>query len=223
MLWPRIDMAVSGWFYKPDAGFIFARHPFFLFLQSLAYYGARSLGVSLAVMIGIAACTHKSVLGIGLKGWVFLLLGLVLGPGLIANVALKDHWGRARPREVVAFGGHAAFSPALIPQTGTLKNESFVAGDPAFGFYLSSFAYVAPRRSPKNISRKTFWGAMAIGVLFGFARLAMGAHFLSDIFFAALFMLASMAGLHGIFFGLTSTLQAWREWLFLPPKAPDFS
>jgi hypothetical protein len=36
---------------------------------------------------------------------LFILLSVILGPGLLVNLVFKDHWGRPRPRQVVALGG----------------------------------------------------------------------------------------------------------------------
>lgn len=209
VVWPQIDLIVSGWFYQPGKGFVLADQPLFLALHWLAYYGARALGAALTVLTVIAALRREPVWAIDAKGWLFLFLGLLLAPGLIANAGFKDHWGRARPREIAEFGGTAVFSPALVPQENGHKNSSFVSGDAAFGFFLPAFAYVAPRRH----GRRVFWGGIGAGFLLGFARLAMGAHFLSDILFAALFMLAATAALHAALFGAEKTKNCWREWV----------
>ncbi|HEU0117163.1 MAG TPA: phosphatase PAP2 family protein, partial [Alphaproteobacteria bacterium] len=149
------------------------------------------------------------------KKWAFLFLALILGPCLIANVIFKDHWGRARPREIVEFGGTRHFSPALVPQEVVKKNESFISGDAAFGFYLPSFAYVVPMVSRKrNLSRRVFWSCMGVGSLFGLSRLAMGAHFLSDIIYAMVFMLVASAALHALMFGRKETSTRWHNWFF---------
>ena len=105
------------------------------------------------------------------------------------------------------FGGRAAFSPALIPQATAHRNGSFVAGDAAFGFYLTAFAYMFGRNS-----RRVFWGGMAAGGAFGLARIMMGAHFLSDVLFAAFFMLLTIALLHALMFGRKDTRDFWRDW-----------
>src|SRR5690606_18360570 len=42
---------------------------------------------------------------------LFGLLALALGPGLLVNGILKEVWGRARPREILEFGGDATFTP----------------------------------------------------------------------------------------------------------------
>lgn len=221
--WPEIDLTVSGWFYESDKKFSLAIHPLFLFMHSVAYYGARVLGVGLFV-VAMVAFYRKAVWGISGKAWLFLFIALMVGPVLLANVILKDHWGRARPREVAEFGGVYSFSPAWIPQQHARRNDSFVAGDAAFGFFLSSFAYVVPlaaasrRREKPNLSRRVFWGGMAAGSLFGFARIAMGAHFLSDVLFAAFFMLGTSALLHLAMFGSRATAIYWRNWFFVDAK-----
>ncbi|MDX2027676.1 MAG: phosphatase PAP2 family protein [Alphaproteobacteria bacterium] len=200
-LWPQIDLIVSGWFFEASKGFFLADFPVFVFLHNLAHYGARILGVFLVAATIISYARRKALWGVSAKGWLFVFLGLLLAPGLLGNVILKDHWGRARPRDVVEFSGTENFSPALISQDAVRKNGSFVSGDAAFGFYLPSFAFIVSRRQ----SRRFFWGGMGMGALFGLARIAMGAHFLSDVFFAAVFMLATTAGLYALMFKRSKT------------------
>jgi lipid A 4'-phosphatase len=216
-LWPQIDLALAGFFYKPDSGFFLAEQPVFLFLHDVANIGARVLGIVLLIITAVAYFRHKAILQIESKGWLFLFLGLLLAPGLVANVILKDNWGRARPRQVEEFGGSMMMTPALLPQQALEKNGSFVAGDPSFGFYLTAFAYPVLMRSnkkqAKKLSRGLFWGGMGAGALLGIARVAMGAHFFSDVVFAAFFMLATLALLHAGMFGKKATAEAWNIWL----------
>ncbi|MGB9153114.1 MAG: phosphatase PAP2 family protein [Alphaproteobacteria bacterium] len=220
IIWPQVDLLASGVFYRPGEGFFLADNPVFVALHWLAYDGARVLGVAFAVFAAAAYYQHRKsgkkenlLLGLDDKAWLFLLLALLIGPGLVANVGLKDHWGRARPREVVEMGGTQAFSPVYVPQFHNAhSNGSFVSGDGAFGFFLPVFAYVVPRRA----SRRVFWGCMIAGGLFGFARLAMGAHFLSDLVYAAFFVMAAAAGVHTAMYGLRETIARWRGWFRAP-------
>jgi len=204
--WPQADLAVSGLFYRAGHGFFWADNGGLLALHFLAYYGARVLGAAFLILALASWLRHRQYL-FPAKSWLYLLLALLIGPGLVANVGFKDHWGRARPREIAEFGGTGAFSPALTPHFENARpNGSFVAGDAAFGFFLPSFGYVVGRRS----KRRAFWGGMAVGAAFGFARLAMGAHFFSDIVFAAFFMLVVSAGVHAAMFGASETVCCWK-------------
>ena len=205
-VWPQMDLAVSALFYSPEKGFAAQQMWPFRFLHATAYDGARVLG--LALVAGAVLAWRKPFLALPRKAWLFLFLGLLLGPGLVGNVILKDHWGRARPHQITEFGGNAHFTPPLVLSNACNENCSFVSGDGAFGFYFPIFAYVvAPRRS-----RRVFWGGMALGALFGGARIAMGAHFLSDVLYAAVFMLLTSAILHGVMYGPRQTLEAWKRW-----------
>lgn len=231
VVWPRVDVAVSGLFYVDGQGFVWRDFWPLKSLNLLAYYGARVLGVVLAIGAAVALFREKyrnsqadigdsSGLGItkrlSAKSWIFLLLALLVGPALVANAIFKDNWGRARPREIVEFGGAAQFSPPLLMRHECDKNCSFVSGDGAFGFFLPTFAYVvaSPRRS-----RRVFWAGMALGGAFGGARIIMGAHFLSDVLFAAAFMLATSAAVHSSMFGWRSTADKWRGWFMREPRA----
>jgi lipid A 4'-phosphatase len=146
VLWPQVDLFASGLFYREGQGFFLADNAILVALHWLAYDGARILGLGFAVLAAGAYAQQRHKGGDALffldaKAWLFLLLALVIGPGLVANVGLKDHWGRARPREVTEFGGNAVFSPALVPHfENAHANGSFVAGDAAFGFFITALA-----------------------------------------------------------------------------------
>jgi lipid A 4'-phosphatase len=93
------------------------------------------------------------------------------------NAGLKEHWGRARPREVMEFGGSQQFTPALLPTAQCETNCSFVSGHAALGFYLIGIAWV---------SRKRRWlvAGITLGGLVGAGRILQGGHFLGDVIFS---------------------------------------
>jgi lipid A 4'-phosphatase len=144
--------------------------------------------------------------------WAFLAVCLGVGPGLIANVALKDHWGRARPREIVEFGGDKAFTPALVPTAECQLNCSFVAGEPAAIFVpFYAAAFVMPEWAVALVALGTLGGLAA-----GFVRIAQGGHFLSDVLFAGLLMATTTAVAYRILLaqrGRPPLVGRWRELL----------
>ncbi|MDR6292826.1 lipid A 4'-phosphatase [Inquilinus ginsengisoli] len=207
VLLPGIDLVVAGWFYAAGSGFAWDGAPLAEAIHQAVQFAARA---GAALLLAAAAWTWlrpARLLGLDARRWTFLLLALAIGPGLVANAVLKDHWGRARPRQVEAFGGAAAFSPPLIPAGQCSRNCSFVAGDPTVGFVVHSVAYVVPRRRRRPI----FWGSMALGGAIGLLRIGMGGHFLSDVVFAAAVTLLVSAGLHALLFDRWTTAAAWRD------------
>lgn len=144
----------------------------------------------------------------GWRRWLFLLLSLIIGPGLITNTILKDNWGRARPHQIAEFGGQAQFTPAFVMADQCVRNCSFTSGDSSFGFWFHTLAYVAQRRR-----RQIFYTGLALGAGFGLLRVGMGAHFFSDVLIGGFFMLASSAALFALMFGRQALGISWHEWL----------
>ncbi len=165
-----------------------------------------SLAAVAGVVLALASRWH--LFGLGLPQWLFLVSVLALGPGLLANVVLKDHWARPRPMHIVEFGGPDQFTPVLA-RTGTCqRNCSFVSGEAsaafAFGFAI---ALLARRR------RALFMGAALLaGGVIGFIRMGEGGHFLSDIVFAGVFMGLVVALLHWLVFAILPRLGDEAEW-----------
>lgn len=152
-------------------------------------------GVALAIMARTRRQTCEASLAKRAR-CAFLLAVFAIGPGLVANVGLKDHWGRARPREVTEFGGARHFTPPLVPARQCVDNCSFVSGEAAAA-YTPFFA--AALLFP--LARLTLVGC---GVLFGIAtglvRVSTGAHFISDVLFAGVFMALAVVLAHFIFY-----------------------
>jgi lipid A 4'-phosphatase len=202
---PQIDPWFSGLFWRPGEGFFLAQAPPVRFL-----YRAVPV-ITYVVVAGGAAVILLSALGLALpngvnrRAAIFLLLALAIGPGLVANTILKDHWGRARPSQVTEFGGTEDFTPALLPSRACARNCSFVSGHAALGFFLVSFAFLAPPR------RRRFALAAALGAggLIGLARIVQGGHFLSDVVFAGFLVTAISWLLHRLI--VAGDLPAWER------------
>lgn len=113
---------------------------------------------------------------------LFLVILLVIGPGLLVNSVFKEYWGRPRPREIVQFGGKKEF---LHPwQKGVAHaGRSFPSGHSSAAFYLTAPFFIYRRRKPR-LARRWLVGGIIFGVLMSVARITQGAHFLSDTLWA---------------------------------------
>jgi lipid A 4'-phosphatase len=177
---PRIDLWVSGLLWSPDSGFFLAGWPPFRFAYAVMPIVTWTLVAALLATLAVAGMAELP----RARRWsLFLLLNIALGPGLLTNTILKDHWGRARPAQIVEFGGTKAFTPALEPAAQCARNCSFVAGHSAMAFSLIGFAFL-----PASLRRRRLAaaGTLGFGAFVSAARIAQGGHFLSDTVFAGL-------------------------------------
>ncbi len=206
LLLPQIDLWASGLFYVRGEGFVLAHWPPIVFVFRAIPWLARGI-----VLIVFGAAAWLFLVGLPLwrfdrKALLFIGFSLALGPGLLTNTVLKDHWGRARPVQVTAFGGSHLFTPAPLPADQCPTNCSFVSGHAALAFSLVAFGFLLPAGRSR---RRGIGAALAFGGLVGLVRIAQGGHFLSDVVFAGLLV-----------YGTTALLHWWiveRDGLAAPP------
>ena len=182
LLAPGLDLWASGLFFRPGEGFFLANAGVVRVLYRSVPWIVAAQAIGIPFLLAVGWWRGRWVLGMGPKQGAFVLLVLALGPGVAVNTVLKDHWGRARPSQVTEFGGTQAFTPAPLPATGCDRNCSFVSGHASAGFGLIAFAFLAGDRRRRALGVS----AVAAGAAIGFARMAQGAHFLSDVVFAGL-------------------------------------
>ena len=172
---PDLDLAVAHLFYD-GGGFI--GH------DALDKFGRDFFRVTpFVVLAAYAALWILKRLG-RWRGWapsaramIFLIATIAIGPGIVVNLGLKDHWHRPRPIQTQDFNGPNTFKPWYDDQGGCKKNCSFVSGEAATGFWMVAPALVLPPP----------WRSFAIVVAFAFGiaasllRMAFGGHYLSDV------------------------------------------
>ncbi len=193
LLAPQIDLAASWLFYMPGQGFVLAGWPPVVLLYRLVPWITWGVLLLVAVAAGRFFLVGRPWWRLDRKALVFIIAALALGPGLLANTLFKDHWGRARPMQVEAFGGPQNFTPALLPAAACAQNCSFVSGHAALGFSLVAFAFLLPSGSSR---RWAVAAALGFGALVGLGRMAQGSHFLSDVVFAGLLVYGTTAALY---------------------------
>ena len=196
--WPGIDMAVSRLFNLGPRQFWLNGSDLADDLRSLFTLLTWMAGIAAVVGLVLAIATRRHLFGFGLPQWLFLVLVVTLGPGLIANSVLKDNWERPRPLHIVEFGGPNQFTPVLERSGQCDHNCSFVSGEASSVFALGFALAMLVRRR-----RAILMGAtLGAGALIGFIRIGEGGHFLSDVVFAGVFMALTVALLHWVVFGL---------------------
>jgi lipid A 4'-phosphatase len=189
-----LDLKVAGSFYHPGADdpWYQAQEPLWLLLYQLAPV------LSGLVMIG-------SLLVLAVSGFVprfrrlrlyavFVIAVSVLGPGLLVNEVLKEHWGRPRPHQLTVFGGTKAYLPPLVRgESG--EGKAFPCGHSSVGFALVVFVLIWLRRRPW-LAAAALGLTLAVGALLGTGRIVAGDHFLSDVIWSGVIVYAAALGLY---------------------------
>ncbi|MCC7254238.1 phosphatase PAP2 family protein [Hyphomicrobium sp.] len=188
-----VPQAAPGAPWCPTAAVSTARKAFMAIFLFVAF---ATLIVSIRVFLA-----ERRWFGLDQARCLFMIAVLVMGPGVVANLVFKDNLGRARPRDVVEFGGTKAFTPPLIPSRECPRNCSFISGE-ASSMFAAFFALAL--LLPQYRLGLLIIG-LAAGTLAGAVRIMQGAHFLSDVLFAGIFMAFTVSLLHIAFIGL------WRD------------
>lgn len=197
-IFPKIDIDISNLFYKPDEGFYLSDKPLFM----AVYNGVNYLTVAIATFFGLYLIAsffkQKSVImRIHRKTIIFLITTLIVAPGIIVNVILKEHVGRPRPQDVTIFGGEKLFQPPFIISNECDSNCSFVSGHASLGFYFMSFGLVAVA----GFRRKFLLASgLTLGWVIGFVRIIQGRHFFTDVLFAFFFVYAALVLIYDLFY-----------------------
>ncbi len=190
---PGVDLFVSDLFYESQQGFSMAAWPpMRVVTGSIRWLTWAILLIALVGAVWLRL-RGRPLWRLDRNALIFLVAALVIGPGILVNTVLKDHWGRARPHQISEFGGTRAFTPAPLPADQCTKNCSFVSGHAALGFSLVGFALLLPAGQRRD---QAIGAALALGAVIGLGRIAAGHHFLSDVVDAGLLVIATSWLLH---------------------------
>jgi membrane-associated PAP2 superfamily phosphatase len=128
------------------------------------------------------------------KVFVFFVVLMIIGPGLVVNAIFKGHWGRPRPRHIEVFGGSQPF--LYVWQKGkTGEGHSFPSGHASMGFFLFA-PYFILRRNSKRWSLIFLTIGLSAGIIIGLARMVQGGHFASDVIWSGGFVYLCGIGLY---------------------------
>ncbi|MCP4934947.1 MAG: phosphatase PAP2 family protein [bacterium] len=195
-LWPQIDLFTSALFYKGNGRFLLIGNPLGTIPRSIFKILFITFCAMALIGLLVTALRRSRLFGLGVPHWAYLVACLVLGPGLLTNAILKDHWGRARPIQTEQFGAGGKFTPALVPSQACNRNCSFVSGESSSIF----MAFFALALLLSNYRKLLLVAGVLIGSLSGLVRIGMGGHFLSDVAFSGIFMLLTASALYWLVF-----------------------
>lgn len=193
---PGIDIAVAALFYNDKGAFIFNYPGIGWTFRGLFLWLSWIAGLAAVAGVILAAFWKRNLLTLNFPKWLYLGLCLALGPALVANLILKDNWGRARPFHVQQFGGKQTFTPVLMHSDQCRKNCSFVSGE-ASSMYMLFFALAMLSRRRRL---RLLLGGVVAGTAAGAVRMAQGGHFLSDVIFSGIIMALVAEGLYWLLF-----------------------
>jgi lipid A 4'-phosphatase len=181
-----------------------------LFLKTLRQHNVNLTLATLAVCVGaLALKLVRPRVGMLVPPRVVLLLvtTFALGPGLLVNGVLKEHWSRPRPGAVVELGGTMRFVPWWDTRGTCKHNCSFVSGEAS-----SAFAMLAPAAVvPPPLQYPAIGAALLYGTMVSVGRVAVGGHFPSDVILAGVLTALLVWILHGSIFRWPATRLSEAE------------
>ena len=179
---PEIDLLFTSLFFEGGNNFLLRNSSIHSFMDAWVRPSIKYLVMILAALTALSIISNGQYIGWSIRNIICIVLTFSLGPGLLVNGLLKEFIGRARPKNIIEFGGDKIFSPAYFPSDQCAHNCSFVSGDVAFAFATIVFPLLL-----SGLKKKV---GILISIVFGmsiaFYRLGTGAHFLSDTVLAGL-------------------------------------
>ncbi|QFY63272.1 phosphatase PAP2 family protein (plasmid) [Rhizobium grahamii] len=200
--WPMIDVRISAYFFsgplclgttaaKPCGYFALNQVPS---ITALRWFLYALPFVAVAIIAGCliaARVSHRFRDRLPIRRLWLSLASLALGTGLITNLVLKGHSGRPRPSGTDLFGGGNRFMPAGSFHGACQANCSFVSGEASGAGWLICVLILLPPRYRAWVAPPV----ILVSLSTAFLRVAVGAHYTSDVVLGWLLSIVIFAGL----------------------------
>jgi lipid A 4'-phosphatase len=201
-IFPQLDLTLVAPFFDPARqGFWVRLDPTLRNFREWSNWVIALIAAPAFFAIPIKLLLPKRPLLVPGRAVVLMIATLALAPGVLANLVLKDYWGRSRPIDVSQFGGDEHYVAWWDPRGDCPKNCSFIAGEPSGAFWTLAPALLLPPP----------WRAVgtAAALIFGagvsLLRVASGGHFVTDAAFAGVFTFLVIWLTHGLLYRWAAT------------------
>jgi len=198
-LYPQLDLMIAAPFHAISLHgnpFGLRIYPPLLLARDIGLWVGTAVIVPVVAALVLKLLLPRRRLLLSGRAILFLMTTVALGPGLLANVVLKDHWDRPRPIEVTQFGGPLHFVAWWDPRGECDKNCSFVSGDVSGAFWTIAPAALVP----PPWRALAYGAALTLGIGMAAARIMMGGHFFTDTVFAGVFTFLIIWVVHGLIY-----------------------
>jgi membrane-associated PAP2 superfamily phosphatase len=186
-LFPELELSVARHFHDVvDAGnntFAWRIYPPLMMARDIGLWVSTAIIIPVLAALAFKLIVPTRKMLIPGRAVIFLTVTLALGPGLLVNVVLKDHWGRSRPIDITQLGGAEHYVRWWDPRGDCPNNCSFVSGDVAGAFWTLAPAALVP----PQWRALAYGAALALGAAMSVLRVMAGGHFLSDVVFSGVF------------------------------------
>lgn len=176
LAFPKVDIWASSLFFFGSAGFAAENVDFLRDVRHLGPFLVRVTAISCVGILVLKFLVPGRPPLLPLRMPLFLLSTLILGPGVLVNLILKDNWGRPRPRSVEVFNGELPFQPVWKITQYCDRNCSFTSGEASAAMWLVALVFLVPA-AWRKVSLAFI---LPLGLILSVNRVAFGGHFLSD-------------------------------------------
>jgi lipid A 4'-phosphatase len=196
---PEVDLMVSKYYY--NGSFIDKS----VFPYNVLYISGKVIvyAVSFA-FVGLFILNFfksKNYFGIKNSQIAYICFSALTGPLLIIHGIFKVYFPRARPVQIVQFGGDHQFTPVFHKSFSCQDCMSFASGHAAGAFFLTAFLFIVPEKYRNMLAAII----LPYAFLVSYSRIVNGGHFLSDVVIGALTAIFINFFLAGIF------LEDWHK------------
>ncbi|HKU69365.1 MAG TPA: phosphatase PAP2 family protein [Burkholderiales bacterium] len=196
----NVDQMVTGWFFDEatqrfplhyDATFEIITHHWAKYVVVLI--ACAVIGAWLMSFILPALKNRRTVL-------LFLGLAMTLAPATVSFLKSQSH--RSCPYDLAEYGGNAPYVGLFkAAPPGDYAGRCFPSGHASAGFCLFAFYFAGLALRRRRLAMAGLWGGFAAGMLFGLARIAQGAHFLSHNLWSGLVCWLVVLAIYVLIFG----------------------